>query len=134
MKLCIYKVLKELNEGAQPPARSILHSAWIRFSPLPTPALLPSSPCFCFKHSFACSPVHRPRRLLCRSVFHTHTDTQPQACTKKPNTHLESVHKKGEGKKTNKKQARCIHHKCYTLIPVHTAHCTDTMATSPTAP
>lgn len=39
------------------------------------------------------------------------------ACTNKPNT-PQSLYIRGEKKK---KQARCIHHKVYTLIPVHTA-------------
>lgn len=98
------------------------------FSPPPPP------PCYCFKHSFAHSPVAKlasgPHNSDVQfSYARRHATSVWVQITQ---THLKSVHKRG--KKINEKQARCIHHKVYTLIPVHTARRTDTAATSPTAP
>lgn len=92
---------KGVERGRQPPARSILHSAWIRFYPLLTP------PSFLPPHVFVLNIhllAHLRQRQLAAQVFfsfHTHTDTQPQH-VQRNQTHLKSVHKRGEKKQKTK--------------------------------
>lgn len=124
---------KELNEGMslRPGPSSTVHG-YIFSSPDPHP---PSFlPLFLFLNIHLLDHLWQrslPRRQLCRSVF-IRTPTLNLSMYKE-NKHTSSLYIRGErGKK--KQQARCIHHKDYTLIPVHTALCTDTMATSPAAP
>lgn len=128
---------KGVERGRQPPARSILHSAWIRFYPLLTP------PSFLPPHVFVLNIhllAHLRQRQLAAQVFSVFIRTPTRNLSMYKGTkHTSSLYIRGEKKnkkqKTKKqKQARCIRHKDYTLISVHTAHCTDTMATSPMAP
>lgn len=120
-----------MNEGVKPPARSILHSAWMHF---PLSQILPSFlPPLVFVLNIHLLVRLRRRQRAAQAITlsfscHTHSDTQPQHVQRKQ-THLKSVHKRGK-----ETQALCIRHKDYTLIPVHTARCSDTAASSPAAP
>lgn len=87
---------KGVEQGREPPARSILHSAWIRFFPLSCPRPLSSLPPLVYVlniHLLA----HLWQYQLVAQVFsfHTHDDTQPQH-VQSTQTHLKSVHKRGE--------------------------------------
>lgn len=97
------------------------------FSPLPT--LLPS---FVPPDVFVCN-IHLLARLQHQAFSFIRTPTLNLSMYKEIK-HTSNLYIRGEGRKKKIIQARGIHHKDYTLIPVHTAHCTDTMATSPAVP
>lgn len=113
----------------------------MRFPLSHTPPLLPSSPGFCFKHSFACSPVavlasnpgEKKEELNKTLSFscHTHTATQPHH-VQRNQTHLKSVHKRrGENKHSAfvtkiKRSSLYIQHAALTLqmhLHQHPAAC-----------
>lgn len=99
MKLCIYKVLKELNEGIslKPGPSSTVHGFVFPSPNLSRPHPPSFLPLFLFKHIHLLAHLWQHQLAAQAFSFHTHTDTQPQH-VQRNQTHLKSVHKRGEEK------------------------------------
>ncbi|TMS18353.1 hypothetical protein E3U43_010679 [Larimichthys crocea] len=92
---------KGVERGRQPPARSILHSAWIRFYPLLTP------PSFLPPHVFVLNIhllAHLWQRQLAAQVFSVFIRTPTRNLSMYKGTkHTSSLYIRGEKKKQKQK-------------------------------